>query len=184
MSTSEKTAQSKRSRAGKRSAAKGPSFERLIASKLREVYDPPRLVEECQVAAKARQTAVLRELHKRSRVRRSDQGRGAQEPDLVVIGCPCWLELNHANDPRPLAKLAQAERDTIATESPLWPVVVWQKTRSKTINVTMRTWTLWQFGCLPSDQGRLPDEAIGNAVITTDLVAFLAMLRHWEDHYG
>lgn len=77
-------------------------------------------------------------------MRRSDQGKGAKEPDLVIEGCPVWHELQRGADGyyNPIAKLEQGEHDASAIESDLWPVSVCAYTGSPTIVVCMRTRTL------------------------------------------
>jgi hypothetical protein len=101
--------------AGRR--AKGHSFERLIANAYRKRW--PDAV-----------------------VRRSQQSHKAHEPDVVVEDVPLWTECNHATNANPMAKLLQAERDTADVTETIWPVVVWRKTGSRTINATMRYGTL------------------------------------------
>ena len=109
---------------------------------MREIYDPPKLRRDLQKARKERDQALARQLLKKSNVRRSDQTRGALEPDLVIEGCPCWLELQHATVSRPLDKLAQAERDVEESNSDLWPVAVCKTTNSQSVSVWLRGWTL------------------------------------------
>jgi hypothetical protein len=80
-------------------------------------------------------------LLKRSRVRRSDQGKGAMEPDLVIQDCPFWFELTHAANPQPMAKLEQAERDSQIAEGQWFPVAIVKKTHGTFIQAWMRTST-------------------------------------------
>jgi hypothetical protein len=96
---------------------KGHTFERLIANAYRKRW--PDAV-----------------------VRRSQQSHKAHEPDVVVEDVPLWTECNHATNANPMAKLLQAERDTADVTETIWPVVVWRKTGSRTINATMRMRTL------------------------------------------
>jgi hypothetical protein len=101
-------------------------------------------------------------------VRRSQQSGGAYEPDVVVEGLSLWTECQHANEPTPLLKLAQAERDASAAGGFRLPVVVWKRSGSRVVNVTLRLWTLvWTLG----DSCRVPYEAI----TTVDLAAWLPM---------
>lgn len=115
---------------GKLSRRKGRSFEQLIATCYRETWP----------AAK---------------VRRSLQAHKPYEPDVVIepaSNLPAWVtalwtECQHAQDPTPLDKLAQAERDiaefnvnrpsTVRGHARV-PIVVWRKHGSSTINLTTR----------------------------------------------
>jgi len=116
----------------------------LLLIDLQNDYFPGGKMELVNPLAAAKQVERHRELLKTSRVRRSDQGRGANEPDLVVQGCPFWFELQHAADPDPIAKLHQAERDREVTHSTLLPVSIVHRTgkRKRAVLVTMRgsTW--------------------------------------------
>jgi len=83
-------------------------------------------------------------------VRRSAQGAGALEPDVVIEGdCPdlvarLWTECQCSNNPTPLVKLEQAERDCARSTETLYPVVVWRKSGSRTVYATCRFSTLLQ----------------------------------------
>jgi len=81
---------------------------------------------------------------KQSAVRRSDQGKGAKEPDLVIPPCPCWLELQDAtgHSYHPLRKLEQAERDVVQCGSDLLPVSICHQSKRQSIEVCMRVGTL------------------------------------------
>lgn len=134
---------------GAKSGPKGSAFERKIAILMREIYDPPELTAEladlqklASKAAKGKKGPLLaarRELQKSSAVRRSDQGKGAVEPDVVIRDglCPCWLECQDAKGDkhRPLEKYRQAVRDVAETGSPLWPVAIGHKTGDVKIGV-------------------------------------------------
>lgn len=120
-----------------KSQQKGKAFERKIATALRQIYDPPELRMELERLAKARKVKERRELMKQSAVRRSDQGKGACEPDIVVRGCPCWVECQDAWDSRPHTKYTQAVRDVQQTGSPLWPTAVCHRSRESRITVWM-----------------------------------------------
>jgi hypothetical protein len=105
---------------------------------LREIFDPKSLLAELERAPTRKAHA---ELLKQSRVRRSDQGKGAMEPDLVIRGCPLWLELTHAAKPDPMAKLEQAERDSQMARGQWFPVAIVKKTHGSFIQAWMRTAT-------------------------------------------
>ena len=124
------------------SGPKGKSFEQRIAQRLREVYDPPELLAQIEKATQEKRIKDRTVLLKRSAVRRSDQGRGAKEPDVVVTErCPCWFECQDADAAHhaPLAKFAQAERDLEETQMAgvLWPVAICHKTGGQKIGVWM-----------------------------------------------
>lgn len=70
-------------------------------------------------------------------MRRSDQGKGALEPDIVIQGYNWWLELQHAQRATPFEKLLQAERDCSAVIGEWRPVAITKQTRGS-IKVTMR----------------------------------------------
>jgi len=134
---------------GAKSGPKGKTFERKVAQLMREIYDPPELLAEladlsklAARAAKGKKGPLLqthRELQKSSAVRRSDQGKGAIEPDVVIREglCPCWLECQDAAgiNYRPKAKYTQACRDVVESRSPLWPVAICHKTGDQKIGV-------------------------------------------------
>lgn len=80
--------------------------------------------------------------------KRSSQAERADNADLITYGGPpalarLWLELNDAIAPQPLAKLAQAERDTQVAKKKLggierMPVVVWHRIREREVWATCR----------------------------------------------
>jgi hypothetical protein len=115
---------------------------------MRTIYDPPELTQQLaelhsQRKMKGKQ-AEYRTLQKSSKVRRSDQGRGAKEPDLVIKDCPCWLELQDAtgHSYSPLGKLNQAEQDVAEADSDLWPASVCHQSGRTSIEVCMRLGTM------------------------------------------
>lgn len=122
---------------GAKSGPKGRAFEERIAGRLREIYDPPELTEALAVAAREHRIKDHRELLKGSAVRRSDQGRGAQEPDIVISNCPCWIECQDAVSITPLVKHEQAEKDVLDTGSQLMPAMIAHRTGEKQIGVWM-----------------------------------------------
>ena len=172
------------------SRVKGASFEKEIAREMRQVYDSSELLEKLEAAAKVKGKGSVgehRELLKTSRVRRSDQGRGAMEPDLVIQDCPVWLELQDSRNPTPREKLAQAERDAKAAGSSLRPVAVVHKTGAKSIGAWMRVETLLYLcgfdDLTDSAGGVIPlSEAPGATLVTMiDYVDLLARLRFREE---
>lgn len=168
-----------RVRAGKRARTKGPAFERQIATDMRTIYDPPTLTQQLEALRKAKKPAEYRTLQKSSRVRRSDQGRGAKEADLVIKGCPCWLELQDAtgHSYNPLTKLVQAERDVVEADSDLWPVSVCHQSGRRSIEVCMRLGTLMVLSGAPLEAISL-ESALIPAVI--DYEHFKGMLGRYE----
>ena len=105
---------------GKLSRNKGKTFERQIASLIRSRF--PHLAEN---------------------IRRSIQSRKAEESD--VTGLPgFWLECQDAIDPTPLAKLEQAERDSLASETRKADhcVAITHRIRGRVIYATMRLETV------------------------------------------
>jgi len=112
---------------------KGHSFERMIASTIRGVLPG-------------------------ATVRRSQQGDGAHEPDVVIEGAApelakrLWLECQHSATPDPAKKLRQAEDDAPAGRL---PIAVTHRTgaRRDPIQATMRIATLMEIM-----GGRLPIE--------------------------
>lgn len=122
------------------SRTKGANFERKIAQDMREIYDPPKLLKLMKVSTPKKRSQLL----KSSAVRRGRQTEGAVESDLVVKGCPCWLELQDASKGKfsPLNKLRQAERDVNATKVALYPVAICHLKGSRNIATMMRLSTL------------------------------------------
>lgn len=107
---------------GALSRRKGHNHERWVAQRLREAFPG-------------------------ATVRRSDQGFGAHEPDVVcegnapLIAKRIWWECYHGRKPDPKAKLEQAERDSLDRERGgySWiPVVVWREHGSRTSSATLR----------------------------------------------
>lgn len=89
----------------------------------------------------------LREAFPNATVRRSDQGFGAHEPDVVcegnapVMAKRIWWECYHGRRPDPKAKLEQAERDSLDRERDWYswiPVVVWREHGSRVTSATLR----------------------------------------------
>jgi hypothetical protein len=111
---------------GRRSRNKGKAFE---------------LVVRDQIRAAMPHVANLT-------VRRSLQAERAWDADLIVEGdgnlpawlLSLWLECEHANEPDPRAKLAQARRDvaryTARTGRSRLPLVVWRRTRSRSVHAS------------------------------------------------
>lgn len=120
-----------------KSKAKGSAFERKIATALRRIYDPKELSQQLGFLQRNRKFKEHRALLKQSAVRRSDQGKGAVEPDVVVRGCPCWIECEDAWDSRPLTKYRQALRDVTETRSPLWPTAICHRSGERDTTVLM-----------------------------------------------
>lgn len=118
---------------GKLSRRKGQTFERKIAKILRERF--PQFA---------------------GGIRRSIQSREAEESD--VTGIPgLWLELQHAAVPTPNLKLIQAIRDVVEADVNRLPVAITHKTRTKSIEVTMRAEDLvWMYMQAQSVPGAMP----------------------------
>jgi hypothetical protein len=123
-------------KAGAKSGPKGKAFERQIGRDLRLIYDGADWCGHYDGLNKREQVVML----KSSRVRRGEQGKGAREADLCVAERTWWFELCDENEPRPVAKLEQAERDIEHKgEVGKWlAVAITHKTRSPTIYATMR----------------------------------------------
>lgn len=124
------------------SRTKGASFERQIAQDMRAIYDPPELTARLAQLSAAKQQDQHREVLKQSRVRRSDQGKGALEPDLVIEGCPFWLELQHAagSNFNPRKKWDQACLNVSQVKSPLIPVAICHQTGRRSTAVLVSWW--------------------------------------------
>jgi hypothetical protein len=164
---------------GARSREKGAEFERAIAQRMREIYDPPWMVRKLKILAAARQRGAHAELLKQSVVSRGEQSRGAKHPDLLIADCPCWLELQNAGAGHdPVGKLRQAERDVAQAKSQLWPVAVCHKARSPNTRVYMRYRTL---RLLEAGDGRLPlpPEMI-DMIVLIDFEDFVAILKRYR----
>jgi hypothetical protein len=120
-----------------------------------------------------------RELQKTSRVRRSDQGKGAKEPDLVIQGCPCWHELQRAQVPDPRGKLAQAEQDAAAQQTGQYPVAIVSKTGSpKDPIACLRLSSALALEGWSSDE---PLGVFGETIIEMNLADYLRILRDHEE---
>lgn len=123
--------------ARRRSPRKGKKFELVVRDHLRLV---------------AREEPWISGLT----VRRSSQAERAWNADLIIEGVDAvpgwllglWLECEHANDPDPRAKFAQATRDVARyctrTGRPRWPVIVWRRTGGRVLNATTSVDTLLQ----------------------------------------
>ena len=150
------------------SRAKGVAFEEKIARELRMVYDSLALTARLAELPLGKERSTL---IKTSRVRRSDQGKGAMEPDLVVRGCPFWFELQHSTAADPIAKLEQAERDCEQADSGLWPVSITHLTgrRKRAVVVAMRGCTYQKI--VEQLSGEALDGTLDDIVIEMD----------WED---
>lgn len=157
-----------------RNRHRGVEFERLIANKMRVIYDDPELTAKVVEAAANGDQVTHRALQKTSAVRRSDQGKGATEPDLVIQGCPIWHEL-HRGSSTWAEKFDQAERDVAAIESPLWPVAITCSKGKRDYLVTMRIKTLLALEDLvvPADA----PEFYAETIVHLGLDAYLAILR-------
>jgi len=171
------------------SKLKGATFERRIAQDMRRIYDPPEYVTRLEAMPTKGEGAIsaLQTLLKESRVRRSDQGRGAQEPDLVIRGCPLWLELQDARETTPMEKLEQAERDVRQVSSGLLPTAVIHRTGEQRIRAWMRFSTLLYLcgfdDLTDSAGGAIPLTASpgGNLVVMIDYEDLLERLRFREE---
>lgn len=118
---------------------------------------------------------MLRSSFPDATVRRSDQGFGAYEPDVVIEGNASpllkslWIECQCSRKPTPLDKLCQAERDAKA----IWrvPVCIWRMHGARTGYATMR---LGRVFAMHNAQGLSGLTAL--APVTMPLASFLAML--------
>lgn len=138
---------------GALSRTKGHNFEREVASKLRDAFP----------------TAT---------VRRSDQGFGAREADVVVQGdAPAlvkslWMECQCSRKPTPLGKLYQAENDLVLYQGgDRTPVVIWRKHGARQTQATMR------FGALMGITGDRCLSIHRDMPITIDFDDFLTILK-------
>jgi hypothetical protein len=139
---------------------------------MRAIYDHPELLARLKMLAKTKQNEAHREALKLSRVRRSDQGKGALEPDLVIDGCPFWMELQDAaNGYSPKKKLAQAIANVTQVRSHLMPLAICHQTGSPDTEVAMRVSDLmgWRLG-LPPEPGN------EDFMVTFDYEAFKQLL--------
>lgn len=156
----------------RKAASDGRPFERRIARDLRLIYDPPELCEKIAEAGARDRVRLM----KMSAVRRGQQGRGAQEPDLVTPTA-WWIELQWAGSGahRPMAKYGQAMRD-IADHGGgrPWqrPVAICRLKGSPQINA----WLC--LGDMLSALGRDPGTLLASAVISIQYETFLEVLSH------
>ena len=133
---------------GKSQRVKGATFERLIASKMRDAFPGTSW-------------------------RRSRQSDGAAYSDVHCYEGPkklrrLWLEANHSNAPRPAVKMAQAMRDIGRLDDQDYhPVVVWRKTGCKAINCT--PWLASIYPAAPS--------AIAWTLVTCEFDDFVNIIR-------
>lgn len=133
------------------SRRKGHTFERWVATQLRQAFPM-------------------------ATVRRSDQGFGAFEPDIVISGVngvvdALWLECYHGRAPDPLAKLRQAERDSLGKDR--WPVVAWRAHGTRNANATMRYETLLRL----HTSGMVGPSKCASAPITMGFDDFLRLIN-------
>lgn len=147
---------------GKHSRDKGINFEQLIATAYRERW--PGVT-----------------------VRRSEQAHRPFEPDVVIdhhpFGTRLWTECQHADDPTPLRKLAQAERDILAmmerkgfadpaaVAQTVYPIVVWRQSGCRSINMSTRVWVLEK---ISGNDKHMPVWC--DLVVTLDFRSWLAAL--------
>lgn len=137
---------------GKHQRDKGKAFEQLVADAYRKAWPG-------------------------ATVRRSLQAHRPYEPDVVVeahtLGERFWTECQHADDPTPLTKLAQAERDIAALNKsgPRYPLVVWRRSGSRTVHMTTRIWVMDAIVGRPHGM-----EGWRDLVVTLDFTAWLKAL--------
>lgn len=129
---------------GKLSRSTGATFEREIARRLRQIYDPSDLLTQLEAATPQTRPKLLLQ----SSVRRGDQRRGAREPDIVTPST-WWLELqckspNSGGKRDGTDKLNQAQRDIMGRPDCPWyrPAVVERRKGSPRVWVTMPAHTL------------------------------------------
>jgi hypothetical protein len=156
------------------SKAKGRSFEQSVASDMRAVFDAPELLGAFKEAKTAKD---LRELQKRSLVRRGRQGEGATEPDVIVSGTKLWLECQNASRAAscPLKKLEQAERDTKYVGSDRYEVALCHVTGERKSTATMRLGTFLKLFKLLKEYKKIP--------ITINYSDFLILLSKLPKEY-
>ena len=135
---------------GKKSRTKGRAFEQKIARKLRAIWPA-------------------------ATVRRSSQAERAYQSDVFIEGGPpllsqLWLELNDARNPNVRAKLDQAEEDVAAIgDIAGLPVVIWHRLGQRSIQASMRLWTLAALAYDKTDHS--PE------IVTMDLGSFLRLVE-------
>lgn len=147
---------------GRRSRNKGKSFELVVRDHIRR-------------GAPGLETLT---------VRRSSQAERAWDADLIIEGSgipewmlELWVECEHANDPDPRKKFAQASRDASLASArsgrSRTPVVIWRKTASRSV---------WFSTDVPSMfrllHGVAPPSPSGRGILVTmlleDLLSMLA----------
>lgn len=124
---------------------------------------------------------VYRKTWKTATVRRSLQAHQPFEPDVVVeghlIGERLWTECQCSNDPTPMVKLLQAERDVAAlsiktgNHDRRLPIVVWKRSGTRAAQVTTRMWVIRELGCF----GGMP-AAWHDLPVTLDFAQWLGAL--------
>lgn len=150
-----------RSALGRRSRNKGKAFELVVRDQIR--------------ASLPHVTNLT--------VRRSLQAERAWDADLIVEGdsnlpawlLSLWLECEHANDPDPRVKLEQARRDVARFTARMGrsrlPLVVWRKTRARSVYASTDVTTLFTL------TGRdFPAGTPGSGALVTMLLADLLSL--------
>lgn len=158
-----------RSALGRRSRNKGKSFELVARDHLLQ-----HLAHPCFNG-----TLVIR---------RSSQAERAWDADLIIeaTNAPDWLlglwvECEHANDPDPWAKMAQATRDaaaaTLRSGRQRTPVVIWRETGHRRLWFsTNLTWLNEVMG--DAQEGYTAAEMRGHGIlVTADLAEVLSRLR-------
>jgi len=141
---------------GRRSRNKGQAFELVVRDQFRTAM--PTL---CDVLT----------------VRRSSQSERAYEADLIIEGpgvpswlCDLWVECQHANEPDPDSKYAQAIRDSNLaarrTGRARTPVVIWRKSKSRSMWFTTEVRHLLELlGVQPANRG--PSLGVGFDLLVT-----------------
>lgn len=141
-----------RSVLGRRSRRKGQGFELVVRDHFR---------------------AAMPQIRDALTVRRSSQSERAYEADLIIEGpgvpqwlCDLWVECQHANDPDPPSKYAQALRDSglamKRTGRERTPVAIWRKTKSRQL------WLTTELGWLQVLLGfAMPSSCRGSSLLIT-----------------
>lgn len=118
-------------------------------------------------------------------VRRSLQAERPWDADLIIEGdssaprwlVDLWVECQHADNPRPAAKLAQATRDATLSASRTGrarhPVVAWRQTRAREVHAStdLRTF-MTMMGAAPP-----PAESWSGCLVTVPLKNFLVAVH-------
>jgi hypothetical protein len=135
---------------------KGSTFERRVATMLRETFPT------CEF-------------------KRASQSDGAINSDVYCSEGSeklkaVWFECNHSNKPNPTNKMDQAIYDTSKLTGDRIPVVVWRKTGERAINASIDLEAaIIMFGHTPSASAL----AEVNCMVTIDFVDFLLALKRW-----